>query len=275
MILLILFTFIQISDTHIQSDENTTNPYPLVTEKLEWFVDECNRLNPDFVIVTGDIIQGERQEFLLPDMLEAKSILDKLNMPCYPVIGNHETIQQQNNTQVFTEVFNVEPDYYFVKNGYLFVALNTSGFTINQRYIEMINLLYDNPKILLTHVPLELVRDESVLSQSFGFPSYQIKCVLPENTMMILSGHLHLTGVKDKQIVCSGFASLPCDYIYYEVYEDSIIGTIYSLPDKFTSVSESLHGKPRYSVDYTDSEHSTAYEYISGNKDERKFKVVK
>jgi predicted phosphodiesterase len=68
---------------------------------LERAVYEINQLNPDFVIHIGDMVQGytRDQEQWLLEYEEFMSYMDELNVPWYPVAGNHD---------VFTPIWDVE-----------------------------------------------------------------------------------------------------------------------------------------------------------------------
>ncbi len=92
------FTFVHISDTHFPAyyeDFNTSN---INLEEIE----NIKAIDPDFVIHTGDLIQGPTKYFLNPETGEQMSAemqyklslwaLDLLNKPVYYVHGNHEFI---------------------------------------------------------------------------------------------------------------------------------------------------------------------------------------
>ena len=73
----------------------------------------------------------------------------------------------------------------------------------------------------------------------------------------MLSGHLHLTGVVRRNgvyhIAVSGTASYPCDFASYEVFADRIRMRVHSLPPNLVTPETDIHGKPRYTTDYTDA----------------------
>lgn len=54
-------------------------------------VAETNLLNPDLVMTVGDLIQGyNATRQWMPQMTEFRSIMDQLEMPWFPVAGNHD-----------------------------------------------------------------------------------------------------------------------------------------------------------------------------------------
>ncbi|MCA8981974.1 MAG: metallophosphoesterase [Planctomycetes bacterium] len=51
----------------------------------------ASRLDPDFVMTVGDLVQGyNRAAEWLPQMIEYKQIVNHLEVPWYPVAGNHD-----------------------------------------------------------------------------------------------------------------------------------------------------------------------------------------
>lgn len=51
----------------------------------------AGRLDPDFVMTVGDLVQGyNRAVEWLPQMIEYKQIMNHLDVPWYPVAGNHD-----------------------------------------------------------------------------------------------------------------------------------------------------------------------------------------
>jgi len=68
-------------------------------------VEDLNRIGPQFVVVVGDITHGAEPE----NFREARAIFDKLEMPYYAVMGNHEVVQQStmemSGDELFEETF--------------------------------------------------------------------------------------------------------------------------------------------------------------------------
>lgn len=258
--LLQLITFFQLTDTHV-SDAAT---YPLANEKLEYMMEVINEAQPTFSVITGDAIHNEGNTFK-QDVEKLKSIDSKLTVPGFYVIGNHEI---QSSGELYEETFGSR-NYSFFLGGMKFIVFDN----MKPDYGWLLNEL-DGPSILFTHIPFGLVREESVIQKSFGFPSYRIfKDFDHPNILAIVSGHLHLSGMLGKQIVTSGLGSYPCDYRIFKIYHDSVTVETKQLPERFLNVSESLHGIPRWMIDYTDSNHTTHQAYIMGNEDERNFTI--
>ncbi len=89
----------QISDTHIGVAEA-----PNAAANLALAVQMVNALNPDAVIVSGDV--GETST----ERAQAKTILQNLNAPVYYLPGNHDISNDTNSLQAWRNQFG--PDYY-------------------------------------------------------------------------------------------------------------------------------------------------------------------
>ncbi len=87
-------------DNNMNGNEVTWNNHNVVVA--------INNLNPDFTIVLGDLTQsGERSEFQ-----RAKAILDELNNPYLPIIGNHDMWPYINYFPIGGEEANIPADCY-------------------------------------------------------------------------------------------------------------------------------------------------------------------
>ena len=293
----LLFRFIQWNDVHI--DETRPSSYRLANEKMRYLVDWANKTEnqprPDFVVGIGDMIHGGAVASLAPDIRLQKSLLADLEIPFYPVIGNHENVQQEGNTSYeasFHEAFGEDRTNYTLRHkGLLFVMLNNSGAPssnsreVGKRRNEWFRSVLDGspdlPKIVCCHIPLAPLRDESVLKKSFGFSSYAAKDdqllglvdKYAKSIVAVLSGHLHLTGVVIRNgvrhVSISGTASYPCDFASFDVYPERIRFHVHSLPQQLSTPDTNIHGRPRHAVDYTDSAHPTHESYIKGSPSER------
>jgi len=268
--------------------------------------------SPDFILGLGDLIDGVPQrlgdQVLYDDLKVFKDMIRPLRLPFYPIMGNHEVMQREGNPvyeRPYRNAFgNDRVNYSFEKAGIVFVMLNNSGATNASREViharnewlrQTLEGTRRQPKILCCHIPLVPFRDEGVLSQSFGFKSYHAHDPVllglvekyADTCIAVLCGHLHLTGMvrrNDIFHVClSGTASSPCDYgALYNVFKEHIEVEIKHLPDKLAKPTPdehpvgflgSIHGKPRHTVDFVDSDHASATEYQEGRADERRFTI--
>ena len=298
-----LFRFVQWNDVHI--DETQPPGYQLTNEKMrylvEWINDAKRLPRPDFVIGIGDMIHGGSLESLAPNIQLQRRFLRDLKIPFYPVIGNHENVQQEGDPKheaAFREAFGDDRTNYTLEHkDLLLVMLNNSGApksnsnAVGRRRNEWFRSILSSsvglPKIVCCHIPLVPLRDEIVLAKSFGFTSYtakdeQLLSLVDQHAksiIAVLSGHLHLTGVVARNgvhhVSIAGTASYPCDFATYDVFSDRIQLRVHSLPQKLLTPNTNIHGRPRHEVAYTDPGHPTHESYVKGNPSERILDIVR
>jgi len=109
-------TFALLTDLHV-------NPKSASDTALHQIVDEINKAEFDFVVVSGDLTNtGSNGE------LETVSdALKHLNKPYYVIPGNHETNWSESAGLHFNELFGNDR-FLFRKNGFVMVGINTGPF---------------------------------------------------------------------------------------------------------------------------------------------------
>lgn len=134
---------VQISDLHL----GTINQMPF----LENVVQRVNSLKPDFVVITGDLVDGSAS--LTRELLES---LNYLNAKTFFVTGNHEVYEGVDNVLPLIE----KTDIVVLRNSvFNFKGLNIVGIDYVDgkknliRQLDKMNLLPSKPNILLYHSP--------------------------------------------------------------------------------------------------------------------------
>ena len=168
------FTAVHLSDLHLQW------PYPYVTEKsMMKVVEKVNKINPDFIFVTGDLVSRYRSyNISLKNANSISRILRSLKSKngIYGVLGNNDLHAKQfvidawenaNAKLLRQETIEVE--------GIKVSGIDPSkNFSIARQHLEQLgNIDGDCLKILLGHEP-----DTAELSYKNGFD-------------LQLSGHTH------------------------------------------------------------------------------------
>lgn len=301
-----LLRFIQVNDLHVQAPDSPAGVekprnYERANKKARWIIEAINRgafgPRPDFVIGVGDLIHGGSLGRLVPDLRELREILEPLKCPFYSVVGNHEVVQQERSAEYlrpYMDAFGKDRvEYTFVRGGVCFIVLNNSGAPSPQAAVErnawlkgVLEQSRGVPKIILCHIPLVNLRGEEVLAASFGFRSYrdhdpgtlELIEAHASSVIAVLSGHLHLTGMRMRLGVChfslSGSASYPSDgAAVFELFPDRLQVVVRQLPADLARSAPTLHGRPRHQRDYTDDAHKTAEQYQCGLATEREFSV--
>jgi len=305
-----LFTFIQLTDTHISAPFSDKSVYAGANERMRWFIKSLETgavTKPDFILHTGDMIHGEHLEKLGPDLEEFDTnVLKNICVQFYPCVGNHENVQRAGVAayeEAYIRTFGPNKlNYTFEHGGIVFVVFDNSSDPPGKPFKELHEKLrrqrnewlrkvfagnQKKPKILCCHIPVVSLREEAVLKRSFGFCSWkshdeeliELLSANKETILAVLSGHLHLTGCVKVDgiyhIVPSGLASYPHDFAVYKVYSGRIDVCMSSVPQELSEPYRSnIHCSRRHGIDYVDKEHSTHELYMSGNHEERVFSML-
>lgn len=137
-------TIAHLSDIHIGTIRNK--------EFLQKIVDETNTLNPDVVVITGDLFDGSgklNQEVLEP--------LNQLDAPIYVIMGNHEFYEGESRVIKLLNKTNATVLRNSVEEfkGIQIIGLDYSE---NKSYVakelKRLNINTSKPSILLNHVPI-------------------------------------------------------------------------------------------------------------------------
>ena len=137
---------------------------------IERIVKEADELNPDIVVITGDMADGSlrvKTEWLQP--------FDKLNMPILYVTGNHE---EMNQTKAMLKCVNETKIKHIGHHGrYKFKGINfigeDFGYNLNENLFD-IRQEEGVPNVLLSHIPT--LRPEEIAKY---------------NIFLFLAGHTH------------------------------------------------------------------------------------
>jgi len=98
---------------HITDKASTA--YPLKV------IEAMNKEEADLVLAVGDIASKPTRE----ELELGKEVLDKLKVPYYPVLGNHDAFGKGVTDKPFKEVFGLEStSYSFVHKGVLFFGID-------------------------------------------------------------------------------------------------------------------------------------------------------
>ena len=176
------FRFAHVTDTHIGGSTGA--------EDLIRTVDDINQqIDVGFVILSGDVTEFGSEE----ELLEAKSIISKLNKPCYVVPGNHDSKWSESGNNDFVRIFGSE-GFSFVKNGFLFIGTASGpnmrmapGLVPREQMVFLDSILVnmknpDQPIVFINHYPL----DESLSNW------YEVIDLLKtRNVQVSLLGHGH------------------------------------------------------------------------------------
>ena len=192
----------QISDTHIAGWNKQAYDVAPMAENLEKTVKHINqlKLKADVTIITGDIGNtGKKEEYE-----QAKSILEKLDMPYFVIPGNHDSRESLfsifGNFHCFRHHEFIQysiNDYSLRLIGVDSTALSKPGGELcgaRLRWLEH-QLIQDKEKptiVFMHHPPLNLGVAESNNDGFIGALELGIILEKHNNIKRILCGHVHL-----------------------------------------------------------------------------------
>jgi outer membrane protein assembly factor BamB/predicted phosphodiesterase len=176
------FKFAHVTDTHVGGSTGAAD--------LMQTVEDINQQTDlDFVILSGDVTEfGSEKE-----LLEAKSILNKLKIPVYVTPGNHDSKWSESGNNDFVRIFGSEY-FSFGKNGFLFIGTASGpnmrmapGLVPREQLVFLESELKGmkdsmQPIVFINHYPL----DESLSNW------YEVTDLLKtKNIQVSLLGHGH------------------------------------------------------------------------------------
>lgn len=206
--------FVQITDSHFSAaGADYANLGKETSVKiLENTINDVNSVpNLDFVVFTGDNIDKSNSN----DLKEFLLIANRLNVPYYMVIGNHEVFKSQDFTKkdymkiVYRYSKNcreTKPNYVFEKKGIVFIVVDgtkevipgPSGYYKKDtlKWLDKQLTKYKHSKVvILQHFPLV----EPYFHRShttYKIEDYFAVLKKHNNVIGIFSGHYHANGEK-------------------------------------------------------------------------------
>lgn len=195
-------------------------------ERLDFILERAKKESVDFVIHLGDFCH---------DPLKVKDTIDKYNnfeLPTYHVLGNHDT--NFSSLAQTMECFNMASDYYyFDKNGFRFIVLNTNflrheGKDISLEkmnhhqyrpyknclsasqleWLEEVVMSSPYPMVLFSHHTLSV--DKGGLSNKEDLQNIIRKAHKnKKRILMCINGHHHMDHMKIHEHVCYLYLNSP------------------------------------------------------------------
>ena len=99
-----MWRFVHLTDMHLGSatDGEWNNRFvcTMMPEVISCLRRDLAKINPDFLLVTGDIVSQQTRDATYA----ARDLLDSLHIPYYPAGGNHDFLTEETRAQ-FIEAF--------------------------------------------------------------------------------------------------------------------------------------------------------------------------
>lgn len=206
--------FIQITDSHfaVAGSQYTQREVSGSKGYLENTIKDINSIkNVDFVVFTGDNIDQANDT----DLKSFLAIANKLNVPYYMVIGNHEVFKSQHfDKKEYMQIVrkyskNCRPsgaNYVFEKEGLMFVVVDGAKEVIpgpagyykkdTLKWLDKTLTKYKNSKVvILQHFPI-VEPYYNRTHTTYNIKDYQDVLDKHNNIIAIFSGHYHANGEK-------------------------------------------------------------------------------
>jgi outer membrane protein assembly factor BamB/predicted phosphohydrolase len=146
------FSFALLTDLHVSPGSKSDSA-------LNIMVNEINRAQVDFTIVTGDLSNSGTDA----ELSVVKSALDKLIKPCYVLPGNHETNWSESAGQTFQNLWGNDR-FIFSHKGFRMIGFNTGPYMkMGDGHVKQEDLRWlkknlseksDDKLIVFAHYPL-------------------------------------------------------------------------------------------------------------------------
>jgi uncharacterized protein len=135
---------VQISDAHIGTARNSAF--------LGMIIEKTNSLNPDAVVITGDLVDGTGK--LSANTFEP---LNRINAPTYAIMGNHEFYEGEQKVKELLSKTKVKV---LMDESVETLGINIVGLDYSEKrsyaqdHLRNISYERSKPTILLNHVPI-------------------------------------------------------------------------------------------------------------------------
>lgn len=245
------YFFIQITDPQFGMFENN-NGFEKETVLYKKAVKEINRLKPDFVLITGDLVNNQRDILQIAEFKQLTAEIDS-KIPVYLIPGNHDIGNVPDSQSINSFIKNYGYDKISFKHkGSRFIGFNSSIIKNNTPYFEqeqyewLEKILKKSKKathiILFCHYPFMIKTfDEPENYSNIGNEGRQkyLDLFADNKVDAVFSGHLHnnaITSYREIQLVISSaigkpLGNAPSGLRIVKVYKDKIEHNYYGLDE--------------------------------------------
>jgi serine/threonine-protein phosphatase CPPED1 len=140
------FFVIQVTDPQfgmIEADKG----FGKETELYEKAVKSINKLNPDFIVITGDLVNRKNDLTQIAEFKRITSLI-KPEIPVYYSPGNHDIGESPEKPDIDSFIANYGQDRFaFIHNGTLFIGLNSCLIKSNVPEYEQLQYEWLNKKL--------------------------------------------------------------------------------------------------------------------------------
>ena len=197
------FTFVQLTDMQIGFKEKTDPECPVTTANFKACIAKMNELKPDFIIITGDLLNNPEYLYQKEKYDECISALDK-DIAVYAIPGNHDMRPYNDTTRRSWLDEHQYERFSFVHKNSAFIGLDSNCIMegAEQRAQEQWDWLVEelrkasgcDHRFLFIHCPVVRERIDEV-DDYFNFPMDQrrkyVELCNEYKVDAFFSGHTH------------------------------------------------------------------------------------
>ena len=221
-------SFVLIADPHLSSKNENRKGRFMVESKMIFqdVITQCNQLNPDFVLLPGDITNNAE----LNEFEASAEIMNQLTSDYIAIPGNHDVQCKSNNPYNLWKQFFGASDGIFDTTHITIIALDTAcGYLTDTSALLLEKALKENqkkPLLIITHFQLfdneKVCRGgaQKVISNANEYSALLKQ--LTETPIIIYAGHQNIPAVKRigkaLQINIPQPTQYPCGFIYVRCY---------------------------------------------------------
>ena len=245
------YFFIQVSDPQFGFFQNNKG-YEVETNLYEKAIEEINRLKPDFVVITGDFVNNQKDRSQIAEFKRINAMIDS-KIPVYYTPGNHDIGQSPTQQDVDSYISDYGYDKFSFKHKKsIFIGLNSSIIKSNIPILE--RLQFDwlkkellkgrkaTHKILFCHYPF-FINESNEPDEYFNIDietrNRYLALFKENNVEAVFAGHLHNNGYSkygNMQMVTTNavgkpLAKFPSGFRIVKVYPDRIESVYYGLEE--------------------------------------------
>jgi len=186
------YSFIVISDTHIENGEGLSKDKKIYLGKLADITN--NNKNIKFVVITGDITQNAT----VKDFDKFIEIADSLGVPCYPIAGNHDVYYRDSTDKGWTKWRDIigSTNYRIDGNSTTLFILDTANAFFGKEQLDWLEREINSDSIksnvfVFAHAPLFVVGPVDMQQSTDTKERARLLSILRDKCDIMFMGHLH------------------------------------------------------------------------------------